>query len=178
MDYLTRSMPRRASSPSTLSFPHTASFPMHTWCSFAPISAPHSQAGRLSTTAYVWATCSISIYVHWSHDKENNWIVHLRHGAFKFDNQPNQVYTALIWSPWKKIQLFSRYLNFFFCFMFFGREVDHLLNFIAGSVRVLPEDYPLTLCRWRQGYKSVAGGWIHPEIKRCKQQCWGRSSNM
>lgn len=59
--HLTRSIPRRASSPSALSRPHTASFPMHTWCSFAPISAPHSHAGLLSTTAWVWATCSISM---------------------------------------------------------------------------------------------------------------------
>lgn len=64
-------MPRRASSPSELSLPHTASFPIHTWCSFAPISAPHSQAGLLNTTAYVWTTWSISMYVHCAHEEQN-----------------------------------------------------------------------------------------------------------
>ena len=33
-------------------------------CSFAPISASHIQNGRLSSTAWVWRTCPISIHVH------------------------------------------------------------------------------------------------------------------
>ena len=51
-----RSMPSSASSSQTFSLPHTASFPMQTPCSLAPISAPHNQAGRLRTTAYVSGT--------------------------------------------------------------------------------------------------------------------------
>lgn len=47
----TRSIPSRASSEFTGSLVQTASFPIHTPCSFAPISAPQSQAGLLSTTA-------------------------------------------------------------------------------------------------------------------------------
>lgn len=58
---LTRSMPSRASSSQTSSRPHTASLPMHTPCSLAPISAPHSHEGRLRTTAWVCGTCSISM---------------------------------------------------------------------------------------------------------------------
>ncbi len=36
---------------------------MTTPCSFAPISAPHIQNGRLSSTAAVSVTCGISMWV-------------------------------------------------------------------------------------------------------------------
>lgn len=63
--HLSRSMPSRASPSPTCSFVHTASLPMQTPCSLAPISAPHSQEGRLRITACVFDTCSTSMYVHW-----------------------------------------------------------------------------------------------------------------
>lgn len=59
--HLSRSMPSRASSSPTGSLVHTASLPMQTPCSLAPISAPQSQAGRLRITAWVSATCSTAM---------------------------------------------------------------------------------------------------------------------
>lgn len=59
--HLSRSMPSRASPSPTGSLVHTASLPMQTPCSLAPISAPHSQEGRLRITAWVFDTCSTSM---------------------------------------------------------------------------------------------------------------------
>ncbi len=42
---------------------NTASLPMTTPCSLAPISAPNIHQGRDSSTAWVWATCAMSIQV-------------------------------------------------------------------------------------------------------------------
>ena len=55
-------MPRRPVSDSG-SLVKTASLPMTTPCSLAPISAPHIQKGRLSRTAWVRATWGTSIPV-------------------------------------------------------------------------------------------------------------------
>lgn len=62
--HLTRSMPSKASDSEAGSLVTTASLATHTPCSLAPISAPQSQEGLLSTTAWVFGTCSISMYVH------------------------------------------------------------------------------------------------------------------
>ena len=65
----TRSMPSKRDTPSSHSRDNrecTASFPMHTPCSFAPISAPHSHAGRERITACVLRLCGISMYWHLS----------------------------------------------------------------------------------------------------------------
>lgn len=62
--HLTRSIPSKASDSEAGSLVTTASLATQTPCSFAPISAPQSQEGLLSTTAWVFGTCSISIYVH------------------------------------------------------------------------------------------------------------------
>lgn len=70
--YLTRSMPSKASSSPTGSRLHTPSLPMQTPCSLAPISAPHSQAGRLRITACVFSTWSTSIYVHCGERHQNS----------------------------------------------------------------------------------------------------------
>ena len=59
----TRSMPRRALLPASARV-NTASLPMTTPCSLAPISAPHIHQGRESSTAWVWATWGMSIQVH------------------------------------------------------------------------------------------------------------------
>ncbi len=61
----TRSIPSRASSGSTACLVQTASFPIHTPCSLAPISAPQSQAGLLSTTAWVCSAWGMEMYVHY-----------------------------------------------------------------------------------------------------------------
>ena len=65
-DNLTRSVPSNFFSKSSGPFNrvHTGAVPMATPFSFAPISAPHIQAGLLNITACVWGTCSISMYVH------------------------------------------------------------------------------------------------------------------
>lgn len=57
-------MPSRASPGATGSRVQTASFPMQTPWSLAPISAPHIQAGLLRTTAWVRSTWGIWMYVH------------------------------------------------------------------------------------------------------------------
>lgn len=62
--HLTRSIPSKASDSEAGSLVTTASLATQTPCSLAPISAPQSQDGLLSTTAWVFGTCSISIYVH------------------------------------------------------------------------------------------------------------------
>src|ERR1035437_7240841 len=55
-------MPNRAFSVDG-SLVKTASLPITTPCSLAPISAPHIHHGRDTSTAWVWATCGISIQV-------------------------------------------------------------------------------------------------------------------
>lgn len=62
--YRTRSMPSRASSALTVSRVQTASLPIQTPWSLAPISAPHIQAGLLRITAWVYSSCGIWMYVH------------------------------------------------------------------------------------------------------------------
>lgn len=62
--HLTRSIPSKASDSEAGSLVTTASLAIQTPCSLAPISAPQSQEGLLSATAWVFGTCSISIYVH------------------------------------------------------------------------------------------------------------------
>lgn len=62
--YRTRSMPSRASSELTVSRVQTASLPIQTPWSLAPISAPHIQAGLLRITAWVCSSCGIWMYVH------------------------------------------------------------------------------------------------------------------
>ena len=56
-------MPNRALSP-VGAVVNTASLPITTPCSLAPISAPHIHHGRDSSTAWVWATWGTSIHVH------------------------------------------------------------------------------------------------------------------
>ena len=70
----TRSMPISFSvlSSSDCSRVQMASFPTQTPCSLAPISAPHIQAGQLSTTAWVEAAWSIVMYVHCAQKKQRN----------------------------------------------------------------------------------------------------------
>ncbi len=56
-------MPNSAFSPAG-PLVKTASFPITTPCSLAPISAPHIHQGRESSTAWVWLTWGTSIHVH------------------------------------------------------------------------------------------------------------------
>ena len=66
--YLKRSMPRSLwieSNLGQLNRFQTASLPMATPNSLAPISAPHNQAGLLRTTSNVCSTWGISMYVHY-----------------------------------------------------------------------------------------------------------------
>lgn len=58
--------------------------------------------------------------------------------------------------------VFVFYLHFFPIVVGFGREIDHLLDFIAGSVRVLSEDYAMPFRRRRQSHESITGGRLHP----------------
>lgn len=60
----TKSMPSRASPGVRGSLVHTASFPIQTPWSLAPISAPHIQAGLLRMTAWVCSTWGIWMKVH------------------------------------------------------------------------------------------------------------------
>ena len=62
-------MPSRASPGLTGSRVQTASFPIHTPWSLAPISAPHIQAGLLRMTAWVCSTWGIWMYVHCRQNK-------------------------------------------------------------------------------------------------------------
>lgn len=49
------------------------------------------------------------------------------------------------------------------CTVVSGREIHHLLDFIARPVRVFPEDDALSLSGRRQSHEGVAGGREHSE---------------
>lgn len=105
----TRSMPSRASSVFTVSRVQTASLPIQTPWSLAPISAPHIQAGLLRTTPCVYSACGIWMYVHC----KQKYVSTLR-AACNADQRQTEgkrgklyqlYFTVLVW--WKHI----RYIN-------------------------------------------------------------------
>ena len=63
VSYRTKSIPSKAGCKSEADWAlfQTASFPMQTPCSLAPISAPHIHEGLLRTTSYVSLTWSMSM---------------------------------------------------------------------------------------------------------------------
>src|SRR6056297_192442 len=67
-----RSIPSSAGSPSGW-FVNTASLPITTPCSLAPISAPHIHHGCETSTALVWATCGTEIHVQSTSSTSGSW---------------------------------------------------------------------------------------------------------
>lgn len=119
--YLARSCPSSLSSRSLgpFSLVHTGAMATETPWSFAPISAPHIQAGLLKITAWVFLTWSTSMYVHFNKRKLKHWLnelwrsVHYMQTSFCNDFishvTSNKFVRATIFSRASQVHIFIKY---------------------------------------------------------------------
>lgn len=171
----TRSIPSRASSGSTACLVQTASFPIHTPCSLAPISAPQSQAGLLSTTAWVCSAWGMEMYVHYM-EKRVTCKSSMDWPQLQiFAQQPHiwrrkyetyiEIYFKYQWNIMKKwVHLHCRSGSVWGC-----RVIHHLLHLISRPVRVLTKYHIIFFWTRRQRYKTVTWPrrFSHPISNQC-----------